>query len=158
MNLLKIPTLATARQRGFTLIEILVTVVVLAIGLLGLAGLQLTGMQYNHSAYQRSQATILADDITDRMRVNRNIALTGAYDVAIGVNLPNSSCDGLGANCTPAALAAADLSTWKQALANLLPSGDGAITRNGNNFTITVQWDDSRGTQAPKTLAVVTTL
>src|SRR5690606_3184429 len=62
---------AARRENGFTLIEVLVTVIVLAIGLLGLAALQFSGLRYTHSAYQRSQATILTNDIIDRMRVNR---------------------------------------------------------------------------------------
>ncbi len=152
------PSTGRSHQQGFTLIEILVTVVVLAIGLLGLAGLQLTGLKYNHSAYQRSQATIISDDISDRMRANRSVALTGAYDIALGTTPPGSSCEGVGANCSAAAIAAADLSAWKQALSNTLPSGDGAITRNGNRMTITVQWDDTRGEQAAQTLTVETEL
>jgi len=152
------PSHPCRHQQGFTLIEVLVTVVVLAIGLLGLAGLQLTGLKYNHSAYQRSQATIISDDIADRMRANRAVALSGTYDIALGTTPPVSSCEGIGANCTAAAIAAADLSTWKQALSNTLPSGDGAITRNGNRMTITVQWDDTRGEQPAQTLAVETEL
>lgn len=56
------------KQTGFTLIEILVTVIVLSIGLLGLAGLQATSFKFNSTAYQRSQATSLAYDIADRIR------------------------------------------------------------------------------------------
>ena len=69
------------KSHGFTLIEILLAVVVLSGGLLGLAGLQLTGLKSNHSAYLRSQATILTLDIADRMRANRISAITGAYDI-----------------------------------------------------------------------------
>lgn len=146
------------RQCGFTLIEILVTVIILAIGLLGIAGLQLTGLRYNQEAYSRSQIMVLTNDITDRMRSNRNAAQTGAYDIAIGTTATGASCDGAGANCDANALAASDLAAWKQALASKLPGGDGSIERNGNIFLITIQWDDSRGQQAPKTMAVETIL
>ena len=62
-------------QRGTTLIEVLIALIVLSIGLLGLALLQVTSVQSNHSAYYRSQATVLAHDLADRMRANRTAAL-----------------------------------------------------------------------------------
>jgi len=69
-------------QIGATLIEVLVAIVVLSIGLLGLAGLQATSIQANQGAYYRSQASILAADITDRMRANRKAAQAGAYNLS----------------------------------------------------------------------------
>ena len=147
-----------AHQRGFTLIEILVTVIILAIGLLGLAGLQLGGLRYSFSAYQRSQATIMANDIADRMRANRTVAEAGSYDIDIGDDPDEVDCTGNGANCSPEDMAAADVYEWKQALEDTLPSGDGSIANNGGTFTITIQWDDTRGEEDPKTLAVETVL
>lgn len=152
------PSLRLDQERGFTLIEVLVTVIILAIGLLGLAGLQLSGLRYTHSAYQNSQATILGNDIIDRMRVNRLVAEAGDYNIAIGATPTSASCIGIGANCPPETLADADLTEWKQSLAAILPLGDGAIAQNGTTFTITVQWDDSRGAEPAKTLTVETVL
>ncbi len=144
------------------MMEVLVTVLVLSIGLLGLAGLQLTGLRYNHSAYLRSQATLLASDIIDRMRVNRDQALYGAYDIDFGDYSSSITCATVNADCSPADLAQADLSEWKQNLQDLLPSGDGAIARaiNGDEvrFTVTIQWDDTRGEQSPVRLPVETLL
>ena len=141
------------RSRGFTLIEILVTLVVLSIGLLGLAGLQLNGLKSNHSAYLRSQATILTQDITDRLRVNRTSAITGSYDIDIGETAASATCTGTGSNCSAANLAAADLSEWKTLLDDSLPLGDGSITRTtvgaDTLITIIVQWDDSKGQEDP---------
>jgi len=138
---------------GFTLIEILVTLVVLSIGLLGLAGLQMNGLKSNHSAYLRSQATILTLDIADRMRANRISAITGAYDIDLGDVPAAVNCEGNGANCSAATLAGADLSDWKQLLTASLPQGDGSISRTavGNDtlVTIIVQWDDSKGQANP---------
>lgn len=146
------------RQKGFTLIEVLITVVILAIGLLGLAGLQLNGLRFTHSAYQRSQATILTNDILDRMRVNRLVAETGAYDIAFGATPAAANCTGSGVSCSPGSLASADLGEWKQAIAAVLPAGDGAVERSGTSFVITIRWDDTRGAEAPKSLIVETVL
>lgn len=151
-------TSISGRHGGFTLIEVLVTVIVLAIGLLGLAGLQLGGLRYSYSAYQRSQATIMANDIIDRMRANPTVAGTGSYNISIGTMPGAKSCTGTAANCSATDMANADLYEWKQSLAAVLPSGDGSIVNNGSTFTITIQWDDTRGEEDPKTLAVETAL
>jgi type IV pilus assembly protein PilV len=151
-------TSTVGRQGGFTLIEVLVTVIVLAIGLLGLAGLQLGGLRYNYSAYQRSQATIMANDIIDRMRANPTVAGTGSYNISIGTTPAIKSCIGTASNCTATDMAAADLYEWKQSLAAVLPAGDGSVANNAGTFTVTIQWDDTRGEEAAKTLAVETVL
>jgi len=142
--------------------EILVTVIVLSIGLLGLAGLQLAGLKYNHSAYLRSQATLLSNDILDRMNANRDAARAGNYDIAIGAaaTTPGTSCNGSTTDtCTPTQMAILDVSDWKQNLAAVLPDGDGSISRTleaGNQImaTIIIQWDDSHGEQAAIQLPV----
>lgn len=140
-------------QRGFTLVEVLVAVLVLAIGLLGLAGLQATTMRFNHSAYMRSQATNLAYDIADRMRVNRLQAAKGKYDREI----PDQP-----SVCTTPTLtgdlANQDIQEWFNALACTLPSGKGSISRNGNIVTIIVQWDDSRDSSNPQNFIMMTEL
>jgi len=72
------------KHKGFTLIEVLVSMIVLAIGLLGLAGLQMSSLRNNLSAYHRSQATQLAYDMADRMRTNiadAKLGLTSVYSV-----------------------------------------------------------------------------
>lgn len=156
-RLTRVPT-RPGSQRGFTLIEVLITVIVLAIGLLGLAGLQLNGLRFTHSAYQTSQATIAAYDIIDRMRVNRPAAESGSYDIALGVTPSAANCTGAGVNCSAVTLATADLGEWKQSIAALLPSGDGSVQRNGSAFVVTIRWDDSRGAEAPKDMIVETVL
>lgn len=134
------------RQRGFTMTEVLVTVLILAIGLLGLAGLQSASLRSNHSAMLRSQATVLAYDIVDRMRANRDAALDGDYDIDLGDTPTGSS------------MVAGDLIAWKGNLDAMLPAGDGAVERDGTGFTITVQWDDSRGEEDPKVFTLRTDL
>ena len=140
MHLLTDWTMKMRRQTGFTLIEVMVSVVVLAIGLLGLAGLQATSMRFNSSAYLRSQATNLAYDITDRMRANVIAARGGAYD-GVAIQDPPPACAVVALAGT---LAQQDIQAWRNALACTLPSGTGSIARNGTVFTISVQWDDDR--------------
>src|SRR6185295_1538044 len=81
------------RSRGFTMIEVLVSLVVLSIGLLGVAALQLTSLRSNHSSAMRSQATFLAYDIIDRMRANRAAAIAGKYDIAIDADATGSTVE-----------------------------------------------------------------
>lgn len=127
------------RARGFTLVEALVALVVLSIGLLGVAALQLTSLRSNHGSAMRSQATFLAYDIIDRMRANREAALAGQYDIA------------LGAENDAETLAGDDITAWKQNIARTLPAidnegeaepADGSVARNGDIFTVTIRWAD----------------
>jgi type IV pilus assembly protein PilV len=132
---------------GFTLIEVLVTMVVMAIGLLGLAGLQATSLKHNNSAYQRSQATFLAYEMLDRMRSNPLGIEANAYDAVDTANLPgNPSC--ITSGCAPADLADTDIEEWASKLAAALPSGRGTVTNASASantpFTVTVMWDDER--------------
>ena len=130
-------TASPRKQYGATLIEVLVTLVVLAIGLLGMAGLQTMSIKSNQSAYYRSQASFLAYDITERMRANRKAAQDGDYDV----NFPASSK----ANAVSGTRAKQDLAEWLNSLADKLPNGTGKISRENTLVTLEVQWDDSRG-------------
>jgi type IV pilus assembly protein PilV len=122
-------------QRGTTLVETLVALVVLSVGLLGIAALQMTSLRNNRGAHFRSQAQVMAYDITDRMRANRVAALLNAYVLTMGA--------------TPAAtgLAQTDLTDWKETLRVTLPGGNGSIARDGDMFVIRVQWTDTMGTQ-----------
>jgi len=116
-------------QIGFTLIEVLIAVVVLSIGLLGLAGLQTTGLHSNHSANLRTQATLLAYDMTDRMRTNG----AGAGSAGGSYNNPtptDRSCawDGSAPTaCTPQQMAEHDAWEWNAAIVQALPQGVGVV-------------------------------
>lgn len=132
-------------SHGFSLIEVLVTIVVLAIGLLGLAGLQTAGLRNNQSALLRSNATMLAYDIVDRMRANKTTALNGGYDIGLNDSAPGGT-----------AMNAVDLQQWKAALAQMLPAGRGSVVRvfdalnNITTITVQIEWDDSRGVDPPQ--------
>ncbi|ADC70728.1 type IV pilus modification protein PilV [Thioalkalivibrio sp. K90mix] len=132
------PAFFVARTRGVTLIEVLVALVVLSIGVIGLAALQAQALQLNQGAYMRAQATNLAYDIADRMRTNREVALDGAYDTDFQ---PPPVCEAPEAGGD---LASADLAQWRMALACALPEGQGRIERDGDVFTITIRWDNRR--------------
>jgi type IV pilus assembly protein PilV len=123
-------------QRGVTLLEVLISIVVLSIGLLGYAGLQTLSLKNNTSAFQRSQATLLTYDIVDRMRANRPKVLLGDYQVGMGASGNDP-----------------DVITWKNNVAAALPDGDASIDGNlGTGIvTITIQWDDNRDGSDPIT-------
>ncbi len=137
------------RSQGVSLVEVLVTLIVLSIGLLGLAALQGTGLRYSHSSYLRTQANYLAYDMLDRMRANRTVAEGGGYTIGFTDAVPTTTCVGTGANCSAAQLAQHDQREWKNQLSNLLPNGQGNILPpltlgGGSIITITVRWADKR--------------
>ena len=111
------------------MIESLVAILVLAVGLLGLAFLQAQGLKFNTSAYSRTQASLLAGDILDRMRLNAGSA------AAYATTSPSGSCDPLVASVQN------DINCWLARLGTALPSGTGSITDNGaGSYTVTVTW------------------
>jgi type IV pilus assembly protein PilV len=130
---------------GFALVEVLVAVVVLSVGLLGLAGLQVTGQRNNHSAYLRSQAVFLAYDMVDRMRANMKGVTAGNYNNISGIPL-NPGC--ITSGCSPAQMAQYDAYQWNTQMAQQLPSGQGTVTVAGSLYTITVKWDDEHSGSA----------
>lgn len=128
------------KKNGFSLVEVLVAMVVLSVGLLGLAGMMASTVRNNHSAYHRSQATWLAYDMIDRIRANREAALqpSNNYNIAVGT-ATSSSTD---------IVVADDVNGWKGRLAAALPAGDGsvAVVPATRRVTVVVRWNDSRGT------------
>jgi len=136
------PLFRTA-QAGFTLIEALVSIVVLAVGLLGLAFLQAQGMAFNTASYTRTQATLAAYDLVDRMRANPVAALTGAYQ-ANTAPTSYTNCDVTGAGCDTAQLAAFDLGRWfAQVQTDMGASVTADVVFTGPNlYTITLTWTD----------------
>jgi len=109
---------------GFSLVEVLVALLVLSVGLLGLAGLQMRGLQANQMSYLRSQATQLAYDISDRMRANLAGVTAGSYNSGAAAT-DAALCET--AECTSANMAQYDLKQWNDALAAQLPEGTGVV-------------------------------
>lgn len=123
---------------------------VLSLGLLGLAALQSAGLRSNQSAYLRSQATVLASDIIDRMRSNK----TAAYNQVLVTNCPIPPP----ASPPDCATPACELNSWIRSLRTALPCGDAGITVVGGVVTVTVAWDDNRSGAANQQFAMSTQL
>ncbi len=122
---------------GFTLIEILVAVLVMAIGLLGMAALQGAGLRNNQTAYYRSQAASLAYDMGDRMRANKRAVDNNNYAAVLGTETaPAYNCattfPGSNTFCLSNEMALADISQWLTSLQQNFPSGTGTITCTDN--------------------------
>lgn len=109
-----------SRQRGVSLIEVLVSVLIFSIGLVGLAGLLVMATRSNHAAYLRTQVTFLADGMADRMRANPMGVWGGAYN---RTDYPAAaSTAGCSAGCTPTELATYDRNLWSSQLRTFLPN------------------------------------
>ncbi|CAG1020654.1 hypothetical protein MTYM_00424 [Methylococcales bacterium] len=129
-------SLSISRNSGFSMIEVLIAVLILAVGLLGVAALQTNALKNNQSALQRSQATMLSYYMMDAMRANRAVALLGSYNLSKTCSAPSAGT-----------LITNDQIAWINALkANLgnQSSTCGEITCNTNSCTVKVYWDDSR--------------
>lgn len=142
-----------AYSAGFTLLEALVTLVIVSIGLLGLLGLQTVSIVNTQVSAARTQATFAADNIADRMRANKAGVADDAYD---GIDHPSADgepaqmCDD-GSSCTAAEMATYDAYIWDQALGSPqsgLPGGQGAIECIENDgsaclrYRVIVRWQE----------------
>lgn len=122
--------LTSMKQSGFGLTEILVTVVLLAIGLLGLASLQGVSLNRNNDSYYRQQAVMLAYDIADRMRANMAGARNPTNNNATSYHMSSTSIPSAvscSTNCTSAQLANNDIADWATSVANRLPGGSAIV-------------------------------
>jgi type IV pilus assembly protein PilV len=128
-------------QRGFTLLEVLVALLVFSLGLIGLAGLLTVSVRTNHSAYLRTQATFLAQALADRMHANSMGLWAGNYNLN-SIAAPAAPASGLswttdimsqctsGSPCNPAGVAARDLLVWQYQVQAFLPNPRVAVNCN----------------------------
>ena len=132
-------------ESGFSMVEVLVALVVLAIGLLGIAALYLNSLQSGRTAIYRTQAITLAADLADRIRMNRT-AQAAYASVFTDLPLEVGTCATTG-GCSDADLAATDLASWKAEISQQLPNGQGQVAVTApvaagepTTYVVTVQW------------------
>ena len=150
------------RQKGLSLIEVMIALAVFSFGLLALAALMASGLKYNTSALHRSYATNQAYDMADRMRANRLGLDSGCYD-GLGDSDTDSGCFSESesdtdpgciesdSGCTPEQIAQYDSWQWNSDNARLLPEGKGTVclTSDPDIYTITIHWNDDRDSGTP---------
>ncbi|WP_067522792.1 type IV pilus modification protein PilV [Endozoicomonas ascidiicola] len=146
---------------GFTLIEVMIAVLILAVGLFGVSSLTSRSISYNQNAYFTSVANALAYDMLDRIKANTAHSVDGpGYAVSLG-SIPSSyptNCEGASADCDPRTMATYDINQWKFMLSEQLPDGDGTIVvtnrPEGRLYTITIFYDDSKRVRARRQIVV----
>lgn len=141
--MISVNSMNKSKQRGVTIIEVLVAMLILAVGLLGMASLQVRAVQDTSNASYRSIAIYYANDLADRMRANpgASYAAHSTTDGATNAGTETTACSGAG-GCTSAAMAANDYFEWERNMENALPAASGEVEVNGDVYTITVSWTD----------------
>ena len=127
------------QSAGFTLLEALIALLILAIGVLGVAVLQFRALRFNHDAYLRTQISVLAEDIIDQIRLNDDNAIDYAGLYTVPSAIPATS------TCNPATAATAsnDLVCWRDRVNNTLPPATQAnITNTGLMYEVEFVWTD----------------
>lgn len=131
-----------ADSRGFSLIEVLISLVILAGGLLGMTALQHEALKYNHAAFTESQAMFLIGDIVERIRANRTAA---NYAVGFNEDPPTATTNCSTGTCNASEMARWDLNQWRNRIENAayLPNGESAITFNplSNEYTVSIRYE-----------------
>lgn len=133
------PSVSRFRIRGSSLIEVLIAVLIMGVGMLGIAAMQATALRNSQSSLERGQAVAHSYAILDAMRADRVAAMANAYNSAALLCAPPAS-DG--------SLANAGLADWISGLEATFGNSDstcGQVQCDGADCTVTVQWDDSRG-------------
>jgi len=150
-------TNSAKKQSGVSLIEVLVAVVLISIGFLAVAKMQVAGMRHSQSAYFSSQATMMLKDITDRMRSNRVGVDNGYYDTVVtNTTATVPACVASNTPCSPQEMATKDIAEWSAYLhppagmnnfTAALPTApniktEGSVTKNIDVYDIRVQWGE----------------
>lgn len=138
------------RQRGYSLIEVLVSMFILAFGMLGVAKLQLNSLQNVQDAHFSHQASLLTGQIVTKISANTNSL--SHYQLNINDTIISPiNCQKL--NCGSALLAKFDLQQWQQQISKRLPAGNGQINTTSDSVEVIVRWDSTKngasGTSCP---------
>lgn len=132
------------RPSGFSLVEVMITLVIMSVGMLGIAGLYVQSMQAGRTSMFRHHAVTLAGDVADRIRANPTAGV--AYNHAANATGTNKGCVNGGVDCNPADMAANDILLWQAQALDTLPAGTVAVVfDNGVNppsYEITVGWNE----------------
>jgi type IV pilus assembly protein PilV len=143
-----------SKQQGFSMIEVLVTFLIITLALLGAVGLQAHSIRMNQSGQFRGQAVFLAGDIAERMQANFIAAKAGRYNLSDSSTAPSNSTACETESCDATALASYDKAQWQNSVAALLPQSAWSITTaaTGNLVasTVTLSWYE-RPANAPGT-------
>lgn len=145
-------------QRGASMIEVLVAIVVIALGLLGIASTQTLGLANTHSAMQRSYAAQFTNELADIARASARYAEspnsvfvgfeedTVLAQITVDVNAGTQlQCFAVNSNCSPEQMAAESLHVWRQRLLQALPGSTFSVARNNTGvFIFTLSWNDAR--------------
>lgn len=127
--------------RGFSLIEVLIALIIMSVGMLGIAGLYVQSMQAGRTSVFRHNAVTLAGDVADRIRANPSAGAT----YAAGVGADKNCVDG-GVDCSPADMAQHDINLWEQQADRSLPNGTVQINLDDSvappTYEIVVIWDE----------------
>lgn len=145
----------TRSQRGATLIEVLVSILLMALGVLAMAAMQVNAVQYGKTSEFRTVASLLANDLSDRMRANHPITQvnmggttgydylpTSTYAPPTLPDMPSTSCEDTTTPCDFNAMAAFDKAQWARNLFRQLPEGTARVVINGSNANIWIVWTD----------------
>lgn len=164
-----IPINLSRLGQGFTLVEMLVSVVILAVGILGSAALQTSAVKYTQSADQRAEAVLLAYDMADRIRANigeidnySGTDSTTSYTAGLQLCLQDENASPV-ADCTTSQMLQYDQWRWSQNIQSLLPSGIGQINRKTSLdgtaylYEINLQWKDKSSNVADSFTLVLQT-
>lgn len=137
------------QQSGATMIEILVAVLIISIGLLGIAGTQTLGLANSQSALHRSYAAQLANELADAMRLSpNNLATFDGFATDPNANAAlNANCTDAGQGCNAAAMATEFLNAWEQRIEANLPDGRADISLVNDLYVVNIEWKDLRTNQ-----------
>jgi len=129
-------------QRGTSLLEMMIALFVLAVGLLGVASMQIKALQFNHTAYYYAQAVYLTSDILESIRANPQ--MRNGYALQFD-DEPTAPVDCAAVDeCTPAQMRDWNLSQFHERIEDVFVGGRAQIATAGNYVTVTLEFDDSR--------------
>ena len=139
---------SSMKQRGFSLVEVLIALVIMSVGMLGIAGLYVQSLQAGRTSMLRHHAVTLAGDVADRIRANPRAGI--AYE---GTPLDGSCVSGV-SDCDEVAMAGHDILLWQEQAADTLPTGDVEVTFDDSGapptYTIDITWSEPGANVQPQ--------